>query len=151
MTKNFYSFAFAACCIAYSIFRLREPSSPIATEWCQLDLKIVCQKIISHLYQGTQPSSPVSVEGLDSEDTLDGKSTHSQRYSAPEFAYFFPMLAKILKEGKLIKEEEEDFMRALSIISEHGSLRSDEELDDEETDVVCFVGIPVMMENVEKS
>lgn len=124
-----------ACCIAYCIFRLREPSAPIATEWCQLDLKIVCQKIINYLYQGTQPSSPVSVEGLDSEETLDGKSTHSQRYSAPQFAYFFPMLAKILKEGKLIKEEEEDFMRALSIISEHGSLRSDEELDDEETDL----------------
>ena len=56
---------------------------------------------------------------------------------APAFAYVFPMIRKVLRDGGAVVDKEEEVLeQALNIICVHAKLRSEEEEEGEDIDEV---------------
>lgn len=122
--------------------RLHKPACAIDPEWCNLDLITMATKTVQQIYSGGADDW----DDVDSNDSDFANKTVSSAclFSAPAFAYFFPMLRKILHDGgAIVKSEEEVVDQALNIVCEHAKLKSDAELEDDDEDDIDEVGVQV--------
>lgn len=117
-------FLLTADVVGYVTLRLLKPMSRITPAWCEENLLSATKRLLSILHSLTVPPS---VLGATTSDSL------SQLLSAPAFAFCFPLLRCILREGgKAVGGDEDLRHHALQVVAEHCKLRASYDNTDEE-------------------
>lgn len=109
--------------------RLLKPMCSINPAWCEENLSSATKRVLSILHTRTVPNPALgSVSTASSTELL----------TAPGFAFCFPLLRCLLKEGGKAVDGDEDLRyQALQVVAEHCRLRAcDDEEDEEEQDQV---------------
>ena len=93
--------------------------------WCEEDQLVATKRVISIIHS---QSVHVNVLGTSSSESSD-----TELLSAPAFAFCFPLLRCVLKEGgKAAKADEDLRQEALQVVAEHCKLRASDDEDDDE-------------------
>ena len=117
-------FVLTADVVGYVTLRLLKPMSRISPAWCEENLLSATKRLLSILHTVTVPPS---VLGAASSDSL------AELLSAPAFAFCFPLLRCILREGgKAVGGDEDLRHQALQVVAEHCKLRARYDTDEEE-------------------
>ncbi|XP_068678677.1 stalled ribosome sensor GCN1-like [Montipora foliosa] len=102
--------------VAYVTMRLLKPMCSINPAWCEENLSEATKRVLTILH--TVTVSP-SVSGAPSSKSLP------ELLSAPAFAFCFPLLRCILKDGgKTVGGDEDLRHQALQVVAEHCKLRA---------------------------
>lgn len=111
--------------VGYVTLRLLKPMGRIDQAWCVEDLLSATKRVISVLHSTSVPD--VNAVGSSSSDSL------AELLSAPAFAFCFPFLRCVLRDGgKNVKGDEDVRQQALQIVAEHCKLRAGNDDDEEE-------------------
>ncbi|RMX46865.1 hypothetical protein pdam_00022068, partial [Pocillopora damicornis] len=111
--------------VGYVTLRLLKPMCRIDQAWCEEDLLSATKRVISVLHSTSVPD--LNIVGSSSSDSL------TELLSAPAFAFCFPFLRCVLRDGgKNVKGNEDLRQEALQIVAEHCKLRANNDDDDEE-------------------
>ena len=99
--------------------------------WCEENLSSATKRVLSILHTRTVPNP-----ALGSAST----ASFTERLTAPGFAFCFPLLRCLLREGGKAVDGDEDLRyQALQVVAEHCKLRAcddEDEKDEEEQDEV---------------
>ena len=118
-------FSTSAELVGYVTLRLLKPMCRIDQAWCEEDLLSATKRVISVLHSTSVPD--LNTVGSSSSDSL------TELLSAPAFAFCFPFLRCVLRDGgKNVKGNEDLRQQALQIVAEHCKLRANNDDDDEE-------------------
>ena len=110
--------------VGYVTLRLLKPKCCIEPGWREEDLLSATKRVISIIHSQTVP---VNVLGTTSSESL------TELMSAPAFAFCFPLLRCMLREGgKAVKEDEDLRQEVLQVVAEHCKLRAGDCKDEEE-------------------
>lgn len=111
--------------VGYVTLRLLKPMCVITPAWCEENLLAATKRVLSILHTltvsttvlGGAASSPSSAKLL----------------PAPAFAFCFPLLRCLLREGGKALDGDEDLRhQALQVVTEHCKLRASDDADDDE-------------------
>jgi len=92
--------------------------------WCEEDVLSATKRVISIMHSQTVP---VNVLGTTSTEPM------TELMSAPAFAFCFPLLRCVLREGgKAVKGDEDIRQEVLQVVAEHCKLRAGDNEDEEE-------------------
>lgn len=120
----FLCFFLSAELVGYVTLRLLKPMCCIEPGWCEEDLLTATKRVISIIHSQTVP---VNVLGTTSSESL------TELMSAPAFAFCFPLLRCVLREGgKAVKGDEDLRQEVLQVAAEHCKLRAGDDDEDEE-------------------
>ena len=114
--------------VGYVTLRLLKPMCRITPAWCEENLLSATKRVLSILHTLTVPPSVLGAASSNSPAEL---------LSAPAFAFCFPLLRCLLREGgKALGGDEDLRHQALQVVAEHCKLRAsyDEDDDEEEED-----------------
>ena len=117
--------------VGYVTLRLLKPMCSINRAWCEENLSSATKRVLSILHTRTVP-----------DPALGSASTASftELLTAPGFAFCFPLLRCLLREGGKAVDGDEDLRyQALQVVAEHCKLRAcddENEEDEEEQDEV---------------
>ncbi|XP_038061522.1 eIF-2-alpha kinase activator GCN1-like [Patiria miniata] len=118
--------------VAYCTLRLSSVACPIEPNWCKEDLVDMATRAVEVLHGGRASSSDDDSDDDDLSDERDEPSLHSRRFPAPTFAYFFPLLNRVLKDGGIAVDKKEEVVdKSLAILSAHAQLRCQDSMLDE--------------------
>lgn len=110
--------------VGYVTLRLLKPMCCIEPGWCEEDLLLATKRVISIIHSQTVP---VNVLGTTSSESL------TELMSAPAFAFCFPLLRCVLREGgKAVKGDEDLRQEVLHVVAEHCKLRAIDDEDEEQ-------------------
>lgn len=124
-----FFFLLSAEVVGYVTLRLLKPMCCIEPGWCEEDLLSATKRVISIIHSQTVP---VNVLGTTSSESL------TELMCAPAFAFCFPLLRCVLREGgKAVKGDEDLRQEVLQVVSEHCKLRAgdNEDKEDEQKEV----------------
>ena len=117
-------FLLSAELVGYVTLRLLKPMCCIEPGWCEEDLLLATKRVISIIHSQTVT---VNVLGTTSSESL------TELMSAPAFAFCFPLLRCVLREGgKAVKGDEDLRQEVLHVVAEHCKLRATGDEDEEE-------------------
>ena len=122
--------------MAYCILRLSSVACTIDPNWCQQDLAVMATRAVEVIYGGQATQTVVDGNGDDDDDDVlhDGRLAagfHVRCFPAPTFAFCFPLLHHVLKDGGVVVDKKEEILdKALAIVSAHSQLRCNDELTD---------------------
>lgn len=121
-------FSSSAELVGYVTLRLLKPMCRTEQGWCEEDQLSATKRVISIIHSQTVP---VNILG-----TSSTESSETELLSAPAFAFCFPLLRCVLREGGKVAKADEDLRQeALQVVAEHCKLRaSDNDDDDEEVE-----------------
>lgn len=118
------AFFLSAELVGYVTLRLLKPMCYIEPGWCEEDLLSATKRVISIIHSQTVP---VNVLGTTSTEPM------TELMSAPAFAFCFPLLRCVLREGgKAVKGDEDIRQEVLQVVAEHCKLRGGDNEDEEE-------------------
>ena len=110
--------------VGYVTLRLLKPLCCIEPGWREEDLLLATKRVISIIHSQTVP---VNVFGTTSSESL------TELMSAPAFAFCFPLLRCVLREGgKAVQGDEDLRQEVLQVVAEHCKLRAGDDQDEEE-------------------
>ena len=132
-TKSLYIFSANIFCflsllsaetVGYLMLRLLKPMCSITPEWCEENLLSATKRVLSILHSLTVPTQVLGSASADSSAFL---------LSATAFAFCFPLLRCLLREGgKAVAGDEDLKHQALQVVAEHCKLRASEDDDEED-------------------
>ena len=112
--------------VGYVTLRLFKPMCRITPAWCEENLLSATKRVLSILHTLSVPPSALGAASSNSSTEL---------LSAPAFAFCFPLLRCLLREGgKALGGDEDLRHQALQVVAEHCKLRASYDDDDEEED-----------------
>jgi len=112
--------------VGYVTLRLLKPMCVITPAWCEENLLAATKRVLSILHTLTVPTTVLGGAA--------SSPSSAKLLPAPAFAFCFPLLRCLLREGGKALDGDEDLRhQALQVVGEHCKLRaSDDAHDDEE-------------------
>lgn len=112
--------------VGYVTLRLLKPMCVITPAWCEENLLAATKRVLSILHTLTVPTTVLG--------GVASSPSSAKLLPAPAFAFCFPLLRCLLREGGKALDGDEDLRhQALQVVGEHCKLRaSDDAHDDEE-------------------